>query len=155
LTNARGLRLFDADRDEDLDVLDLADLAPTLVHRNRHTQLAAPWLALTGRPYELRYSCRPGEADPGRFAIQVMGYALAAVPSACPPFGTFLLDPTALLDLQPWVPLDPATGEGTYAFVVPGTPALLGQFFAVQGLLVDPNGTASHLSNVVHDIVRQ
>ncbi|MGE3175682.1 MAG: FG-GAP repeat domain-containing protein [Planctomycetota bacterium] len=153
LAGVRLLRAFDADGDDDLDLLSVHTDGLAAVHANRAVQCTVPWLALTGRPWRAEFGCRPGDVIAGCVAIPVVGAALAPTPIAVPSLGRFALDPAMLLDLQPWVPIDPATGSGTHAMVVPTDAAILGVPFFVQALIADPAGVHSHLTNAVGAVV--
>lgn len=150
---ARPLALSDLDRDRDPDLVLLDHGAYGSVRMNRHVQLAAPRLPVTGRTFALEVHVMPGYLAGPTMAALVIGWRLAPAPIAVPPWGSFFLDPTTLQDLIPWIMLDTASGFGRDEFVLPQSPAYVGFGFHGQAFAFLGSSAAGYLSGKTSDTI--
>jgi hypothetical protein len=128
----------DLDRDGDADV---AVTSPPRAFRNARQQLSAPTsVGLLGNLVFTVNATTPAGPVTGVF---VTGLSLQSADVPLGALGALLIDPAglALLPLGSLV-----GGQGTVAFPIPGTPAIVGlQVFAQA--LIDDSGGRLHLSN--------
>ncbi len=142
--------LGDLDGDGDLDLIDaMASQAHGRVAVNLLRQLHAPLPLRQGQAYTLDAYQRYGQI--GLVDVALPWAALGAASIPVPGFGTLGIDPASMVAL-PGIPIDPATGSGSFTFTVPNDPALVGTPLFTQALHV-AWPTAARLGNVVADVV--
>ncbi|MEM7203480.1 MAG: hypothetical protein AAF628_24665 [Planctomycetota bacterium] len=122
---------IDVDGDQDQDVL-----FPTVTRLliNMHRQLNTTRLAISGRPFALRFDARPGYGTADHTALAWIG-APRDVPATIPGLGTLWLDLSTAVALPP-VQILAATGSATQSFQIPAAPSLIGAVFYTQALML-------------------
>jgi hypothetical protein len=128
---------IDGDGDSDLVFCQPSSQWGLVPFVNRLRQLHGGVVARLGRPFELHWSCRPGEADGRDLVIPMLSSRRLAQPVRIPGFGNWHLDFAGLLMLPP-VPLG-KSGTATLQLPIPADPNLARLELHFQGLFYQAN----------------
>jgi hypothetical protein len=127
---------------------------PDLLCVNRLHSVAGPLLPRVGGRYAFDFYARPGFARGGETVLAYLAATRAAAPIVMPPYGSWGLDPGAMMALS-WITIPSPIGFASLQVTIPSDATLLGVRFFAQGVVFQPPGaTPWRFTNVLAEQIR-
>jgi hypothetical protein len=148
VTRTRAVALADFSGSGALDIF-FGGAATDLLCVNRLHSIAGPLLPRVGGAYDFDFYVRPGFASGGETVLAYLSAKLSSASIPVPPFGSWGLDPGAMLVLAR-IAIPAPRGSASLRVTIPADTGLVGARFFAQGIVFEPPGaTPWRITNVL------